>query len=165
MGIFSVTKYIGIGTHLKFYISEGNSFNDITPIRLTTSAGDPRFAATDGSSVITVTEAGHGAVANDFVTFTSAASLGGNIVAAVLNQEQQITSVTSSSVYTFTAKDTSGTTVTANSSDSGDGGSSTVGNYQINTGLNAYVSSTGFGANSWGSGGFGSASDISSYRS
>jgi hypothetical protein len=133
------TKYIGIGTHLKFYISEGNSFNDVTPIRLTTSAGDPRFAATDGSSVITVTEADHGAVVNDFVTFTSAVTLGGTITATVLNQEQEITSVTSSSVYTFTAKDTSGTTVTANSSDSGDGGSSTVGNYQINTGLNAYV--------------------------
>jgi hypothetical protein len=156
------TKYIGIGTHLKFYISEGNSFNDVTPIRLTTSAGDPRFAATDGSSVITVTEADHGAVVNDFVTFTSAVTLGGTITATVLNQEQEITSVTSSSVYTFTAKDTSGTTVTANSSDSGDGGSSTVGNYQINTGLNAYVSSTGFGASAWGSGGFGSASDISS---
>ena len=158
----SFTKYIGVGTHLKFYIAEGNNFNDVTPIRLTTSAGDPRFAATNGSSIITVTEAGHGAVVNDFISFTSAATLGGTIVASVLNQEHQITSVSSSSVYTFTAKDTSGNIVTANGSDSGNGGSSTVGKYQINTGLNAYVSSTGFGASAWGSGGFGSASDISS---
>lgn len=158
----SFTKYIGVGTHLKFYIAEGNSFNDVTPIRLTTSAGDPRFAATNGSSIITVTEAGHGAVVNDFISFTSAATLGGTIVASVLNQEHQIVSVSSSSVYTFIAKDTSGNIVTANGSDSGNGGSSTVGKYQINTGLNAYVSSTGFGASAWGSGGFGSASDISS---
>jgi len=158
----SFTKYIGVGTHLKFYIAEGNNFNDVTPIRLTTSAGDPRFAATNGSSVITVTEAGHGAVVNDFISFTSAATLGGTIVASVLNQEHQIVSVSSSSVYTFIAKDTSGNIVTANGSDSGNGGSSTVGKYQINTGLNAYVSSTGFGASAWGSGGFGSASDISS---
>ena len=158
----SFTKYIGVGTHLKFYIAEGNAFNDVTPIRLTTSAGDPRFAATDGSSVITVTEADHGAVVNDFVTFTDAATLGGTIIATVLNQEYEITSVSSSSVYTFTAKDTSGATVTANSSDTGDGGSGTIGAYQINTGLNAYVASTGFGVNAWGSGGFGSASDISS---
>ena len=158
----SFTKYIGVGTHLKFYIAEGNNFNDVTPIRLTTSAGDPRFAATNGSSIITVTEAGHGAVVNDFISFTSAATLGGTIVASVLNQEHQIASVSSSSVYTFIAKDTSGNTVTANGSDSGNGGSSTVGKYQINTGLNAYVSSTGFGASAWGSGGFGSASDISS---
>ena len=156
------TKYIGVGTHLKFYIAEGNNFNDVTPIRLTTSAGDPRFAATNGSSIITVTEAGHGAVVNDFISFTSAATLGGTIVASVLNQEHQIVSVSSSSVYTFIAKDTSGNIVTANGSDSGNGGSSTVGKYQINTGLNAYVSSTGFGASAWGSGGFGSASDISS---
>ena len=158
----SFTKYIGVGTHLKFYIAEGNNFNDVTPIRLTTSAGDPRFAATNGSSIITVTEAGHGAVVNDFISFTSAATLGGTIVASVLNQEHQIVSVSSSSVYTFIAKDTSGNIVTANGSDSGNGGSSTVGKYQINTGLNAYVSSTGFGASAWGSGGFGSASDISS---
>ena len=158
----SFTKYIGVGTHLKFYIAEGNNFNDVTPIRLTTSAGDPRFAATNGSSIITVTEAGHGAVVNDFISFTSAATLGGTIVASVLNQEHQIASVSSSSVYTFIAKDTSGNIVTANGSDSGNGGSSTVGKYQINTGLNAYVSSTGFGASAWGSGGFGSASDISS---
>tara|TARA_R110000851_G_scaffold177519_1_gene324350 strand:+ start:141 stop:1985 length:1845 start_codon:yes stop_codon:yes gene_type:complete len=156
------TKFIGIGTHLKFYIAEGNSFNDVTPIRLVTSAGDPQFSATNGSSVITVTEAGHGAVVNDFVTFTNAVSLGGTITATVLNQEYEITSVTTSAIYTFTAKDTSGDTVTANSSDTGNGGSSTVGTYQINTGLNAYVSSTGFGASAWGTGGWGSASAISS---
>ena len=33
------TKYLGIGTHLKYYIESGGTFNDITPIRLTTSAG------------------------------------------------------------------------------------------------------------------------------
>ena len=32
--------YIGVGTHLKFYVNEGSSFHDITPIRATTSAGD-----------------------------------------------------------------------------------------------------------------------------
>ena len=41
--------------------------------------------------------------------------------------------------YTITAKDTSGSTVTANSSDSGNGGGSTVGAYQINTGLDVFV--------------------------
>ena len=27
------SNYIGIGTHLKYYIEEGGGFNDITPIR------------------------------------------------------------------------------------------------------------------------------------
>jgi hypothetical protein len=156
------TKYIGIGTHLKVYIAEGTGFNDITPIRLTTSAGDATFSATDGSSTLTIAETGHGAVVNDFVTFSGAASLGGNIVASVINQEYQINSVINANSYTVIAKNTSANTVTANSSDSGNGGSSIVATYQINTGLNTYVSSTGFGVGTWGAGAWGSASDISS---
>ena len=154
-------KYIGVGTHLKFYVIEGVAPNDITPIRSTTSAGDVTFSATNGSSTITVTDTGHGAVQNDFVTFSGAASLGGNIVADVLNQEYQIASVTSANVFTIVAKDTSGSTVTANSSDSGNGGGSTVGAYQINTGLTDYVSAAGWGANPWGDGTWGSGAALS----
>ena len=154
-------KYIGVGTHLKFYVIEGVAPNDITPIRSTTSAGDVTFSATNGSSTITVTDTGHGAVQNDFVTFSGAASLGGNIVADVLNQEYQVASVTSANVFTIVAKDTSGSTVTANSSDSGNGGGSTVGAYQINTGLTDYVSAAGWGANPWGDGTWGSGSALS----
>ena len=142
--------YIGVGTHLKFYVNEGSSFHDITPIRATTSAGDVTFAATNGSSTITVTDSSHGAVVNDFVTFSDAASLGGNVTAAVLNQEYQIASVVNTNSYTITAKDTSGDAVTANSSDSGNGGSSTVGAYQINIGLTNYVQGVGWGSDTWG---------------
>ena len=120
-------KYIGVGTNLKFYIAEGTTFNDITPIRSTTSAGDVTFSATNGSSTITVSDTAHGAVVNDFVTFSDATSLGGNITAAVLNQEYQIASVPDTSSYTIVAKDTTGSEVTANSSETGNGGSSTIG--------------------------------------
>ena len=154
-------KYIGVGTNLKFYVAEGASFNDVTPIRSTTSAGDVTFAATNGSSTITVADTAHGAVVNDFVTFSDAATLGGNITATVLNQEYQIASVPNTSSYTIVAKDTSGSEVTANSSDTGNGGSSTVGAYQINTGLNAFVSGTGWGAGAWGSATWGSATSVS----
>ena len=154
-------KYIGVGTNLKFYVAEGTTFNDITPIRSTTSAGDVTFSATNGSSTITVSDTAHGAVVNDFVTFSDATSLGGNITAAVLNQEYQIASVPDTSSYTIVAKDTSGSEVTANSSDTGNGGSSTVGAYQINTGLNACVSGAGWGAGAWGASTWGSASSVS----
>jgi hypothetical protein len=70
---------------------------------------------------------------NDFVTFSGAASLGGNITAAVLNAEYKIVSLISSNTYTITA------TATANGSDTGNGGSSVVGTYQLNTGLNTTV--------------------------
>ena len=154
-------KYLGVGTHLKYYINEGLNFNDITPIRTTTSAGDVTFAATNGSSEITVTDSSHGAVVNDFVTFSGAATLGGNITANVLNQEYQITSIVDTNNFKITAKDTSGTTVTANSSDSGNGGSSVVGAYQVNVGLDVYVPGTGWGLNGWGEGAFGQAAALS----
>jgi hypothetical protein len=155
------TRFLGLGTTFKYYIEEGESFNDITPIRTTTSAGDVTFGATDGSSTITVTDTDHGAVSNDFVTFSGASSLGGNITAEVLNQEYQISLVTSLNTYEIVAKDTSGVTVTANSSDSGNGGSSVVGTYQINVGLDTFVKSTGWGVGTWGAGGWGSSSAIS----
>ena len=153
------TKYLGLGTTWKYYVVDGSSFNDVTPIRSTTAAGDVTFAATNGSSTITVTDTGHGAVANDFVTFSAAASLGGNITAAVLNQEYQIVTVTTNT-YTIVAKDTSGAEVSANSSDTGNGGSSTVGTYQINVGLDVYVPSTGWGSDYWGAGTWGSVSPL-----
>ena len=59
--------------------------------------------------------------------------------------------------YTIIAKDTAGATVTANASDSGNGGSGVDGVYQINSGLNTGVGGTGWGAGTWGRGTWGSA--------
>ena len=157
----SGSKYLGIGTTNKYYIEEGGAYNDITPIRKTTTNA-ATFAATNGSSTITVTDASHGAVNGDFVTFSSAVSLGGNVTATVLNQEYQIDLVTGTNTYQITAKDTSGTTVTANASDSGNGGSGTDAVYQINSGLDVYVQASGWGVGTWGAGGWGSATPLSS---
>ena len=166
------TRFLGLGTNLKYYVDEGGAFNDITPIRSTTSAGDVVFAATNGSSTITITDAAHGALAGDFVTFSGAASLGGTITAAVLNQEYEIVSVTSSSVYTITARTVSTisqitvsgalvfTAVVANGSDSGNGGGSIIGTYQVNIGLDTTVTGTGWGAGTWGRGTWGSSASL-----
>jgi len=134
---------LGIGTQLKYYIEEGQGFNDITPIRATTSAGDVTFSATNGSTTITVSDPAHGANENDFVTFSGAVSLGGNITAAVLNKEYKIVSVISSNSYTITSA------IAANASDTGNGGASVVGAYQLNTGLDVTVGGTGWGAGQW----------------
>ena len=167
------TKYIGVGTHLKYYLNQGGSFNDITPIRLTTSAGDATFSATNGSSTLTVTENGHGAVAGDFVTFSGAATLGGLITADVLNQEYQIASIVNTNSYTIEAREvatissittTSGlnpTAVSANSSDTGNGGGSVVATYQTSTGLEVSIQGTGWGAGVYGRGTWNSNADVS----
>jgi hypothetical protein len=164
-------RFIGIGTSLKYYLNQdGGSFSDITPIRSTTSAGDVTFAASNGSATITVTDTAHGAVSGDFVTFSGAASLGGNITAAVLNQEYNITEVLTDNTYTIAAR-TAGTTiqditvngalsptpVAASGSDSGNGGSSAVGAYQISIGLDTSTFGAGWGIGFWGRGTWGSA--------
>lgn len=155
------SAYLGVGTNLKYYVEQGETFFDITPIRETTAAGDVTFSASNGDATITVSDTSHGASANDFVTFSGAVSLGGNITADVLNQEYQIATTPSADTYTIEAKDTNGATVTANASDTGNGGASVVGEYQIGVGLNAFVSGTGFGVGTYGSGSFGSSSTLS----
>jgi len=136
---------LAVGTNLKYYIQNtiGGQFNDITPLRQTTAAGEATFAAVDGSNIITVTDTGSVAQQGDFVTFSDAVSLGGNITAEVLNREHQVATVTSSSVYTIVVS------VNANVSDVGDGGASTVARYQITTGSEIYTVGVGWGAGGW----------------
>ena len=154
-------QYNLIGTHKKLYVQQGNVFNDITPIRSTTGAGEVTFSASNGDATLTVADTGHGAVQGDFVTFSDASSLGGNIIASVLNQEYEIATIVNDNSYTVEAKNTDGSTVTANSSDTGNGGSSVVGAYQINIGLDTYVSSTGWGVGTWSASTWGSATALS----
>ena len=137
------SNFLGVGTHLKYYIEEGGTFNDITPIRSSTT-NSTTFSATNGSANITVTESNHGAAESDFVTFSQAVSLGGNVTAAILNAEHQIVSVTDANNYVITVS------VTANASDSGNGGSGTDAVYQISVGLNSQVGGTGWGSSTWG---------------
>lgn len=168
----SLDKFIGVGTNLKYYIDQGGGLVDITPLRKTTSAGSTTFSATNGDATLTVTESAHGAVVNDFVTFSAAASLGGNITAAVLNQEYQVASIVDDNNYTIEARAVADlgdvtvdgqytpTPVLANSSDTGNGGSSVVAKYQANVGLDTTVFSNGWGAGTWGRQGWGDAADV-----
>ena len=138
---------IGVGTNLKFYISRGGDYYDITPIRAAATLNGP-FAASNGSPVITVTDNAHGCVTGDFVTYNGAASLGGAITAAILNTEHQIT-VLSANTYTITVG------VNATAGDSGNGGTTVRAVYQINTGSGVAIPLTGWGAGGWGSGAWG----------
>jgi hypothetical protein len=137
---------LGLGTDLKYYIQNtiGGAFNDVTPIREVTSAGDVTFSATDGSDIITVNDVGSNTQANDFVTFSGAVSLGGNITADVLNAEHQIIETVSSAQYRIRVS------ATASASDTGNGGAAVIGTYQINTGSGVFSVGVGWGAGGWG---------------
>ena len=232
------SNFLGVGTHLKYYINEGGAYNDITPIRVTTAAGDITFSASantlsagidavidtipltsssgfpssgrikidneiityalvsgnnltgcvrgvndtvaashSSSAAVTcatliVTDADHGALENDFVTYSGTATLGGNITADVLNQEYQITHIINVNSYQIEARTVSTigsittttglnpTYVFATTSDSGNGGGSVVGAYQINTGLDTTIVGTGWGAGTWSRGTWGSGASL-----
>jgi hypothetical protein len=144
------TLYYGVGTNLKYYIYSGGIYYDVTPIQQTDTLTNP-FTATSGSSTITVHDAGYAPNVGDFVIFSGATSLGGNITAAVLNQQYQILTVNSgTSTYTFTA------TATANSSDTGGGGTVTA-QYCYPSGLVVESNGTGWGAGPWSRGTWSSA--------
>lgn len=136
--------YTIVGTNRKLYVSYGGVWSDITPIRTTTSAGDVTFAATDGSTTLTVTHTGHGALEGDFVTYSGAASLGGVITDTVLNAEWEITEIIDADTYEITSS------IAANASDTGNGGASVVGAYQINVGSDLSYFDFGWGTGSWG---------------
>lgn len=151
----SGTIYSALGTNLKYYVIEGSTLRDITPVRLVTAAGEVTFAATAGSNTITVTDNGNGVTLNDCVIFSGAVSLGGNITAAVLNAEHAVTAVIGANSYQIVLP------VTANASDIGNGGAAVVGTYLINSGLDTSVYGTGWGTGPWSRGTWGSGSATS----
>jgi hypothetical protein len=136
---------LGVGTNLKYYIEQGGDYNDITPIRATfTTASIPTtnniITTTNGSNVITINYANYGGVSGDFVTISGATAVGG-ITAAQLNAEHQITYV-DLDTFTFTVASNATSTATG-------GGSAIVMAFQIQTGLDVFITGTGWGAGTW----------------
>ena len=137
---------LGIGTNKKLYIEVGGIFYDITPIRAT-SVNATTFTATTGSSTLVVVNSGSATNTGDFVTFSGAVTLGGNITAAVLNQNYEVTTI-NANAYSITARSsTTGLPVLANISDVGNGGGAVTSKYEISVG-NA-GNTLGYG---WGTG-------------
>jgi hypothetical protein len=132
-----------VGTNRKLYGFYGGTWADITPIRLTTVAGEVTFAATNGSNLVTVTDNSHGAVTGDFVTFSGAVSLGGAVTAVYLNAEFEIQDILNANTYTIQVG------VTANASDIGNGGAAVVGAYQISVGSDVGYVDFGWGTGTW----------------
>jgi hypothetical protein len=134
------TNVIGVGTNLKFYIEQGGLYYDVTPIRETVTLTNP-FNTTLNSTTVLVTDASHGCVTGDFVTFSGATAVGG----LTLNGQFQVTVLTDNT-YNITAA--SQATSTA-----GPGGGTVTAAYQVNVGPATPVPLTGWGAGTWGQSG------------
>jgi hypothetical protein len=144
------SNLLGIGTNLKFYIEMGEVYHDITPLRSTVVLNGPFAAVTTApfSSVITVTDVAHGCFTGDFVTFSGAVTLGGNVTAVVLNANYQVTVLTTDT-YTITVP------VTSNASDTGNGGATVTAKYEIHVGNAIATPLVGWGSSPWGDGPWG----------
>ena len=133
---------LGVGTNLKFYINQGGAYNDITPIRASSTINNNPFTG-DGTTTVTVTDTAHGGITGDFVTFSGATGT----YATTFNAEFQVTVIDANS-YTIS---TSPTVIAAGSS----GGASVVAAYQISVGPAIPVPFVGWGAAAWGAGTWG----------
>jgi hypothetical protein len=148
----SSLNLLGVGTNLKFYIENGGVYNDITPIRTTTTLASPFTTATSTNTgtetTVTVTDAGNGFINNDYVTFyiDGAASVTFNGITITTGTEYKLTYV-SSTTYTIL--------VTGTASASSAGGGTVYAVYQVNTGPEYAVPLSGWGASTWGSGTWG----------
>ena len=131
-------RYMALGTDRKLYVySEGAAY-DITPIRRESGTLTNPFT-TNGTSIVTVVDAGHGAQAGDFVTFSGASAIDG----LDMNKEFEITTYVDASTYKVTY-----TGSTASGSSTG-GGSSVVAKYDIDIGLAASAYGYGWGTGTW----------------
>jgi hypothetical protein len=150
-------NYLGIGTSKKYYIEKGGTYNDVTPLIHTSStlgAAAGPFTATTGSNIITVTDASYNPEVGDYIVFSGAVSLGGNITAVILNQEYIVATVPSGTTYTIVVS------VNANASDTLKGGAVVKAEYEYPTGLDVFTVGVGWGAGTWsGFYGTGSASN------
>jgi len=152
-------NYLALGTSKKVYIEAGSELYDITPLQHTsTTLGAPSgpFTATTGSAVLTIsysTDTAYDPEVGNYVTFSGATSLGGNITANVLNLEggYEILSV-NTVAYTYTIN----VTVLASSSDTLHGGATVTAYYDIDVGNSIDTFGYGWGAGAWGRGGWGS---------
>ncbi len=137
------TNLIGVGTNLKFYISRGGAYYDITPIGSSLTLGNNPFSTQSGSPIVTVTDAVTNFSDGDFVTFSGATAVGGLTIAG----EYEI-AVLTGTTYTIEAATNASSTAVG-------GGATVVAAYQISVGAAVEIPSTGWGSGAWGAGAWG----------
>ena len=145
----SFLNLVGVGTNLKYYLTYGTSYYDITPIRLTVTLGADPFQTQALSPIVTVTATSNGAFINDFVTFSGATTFAG----LTLNGEYQILTTPSTSTFTINAGSNASTGTSG-------GGSSVVAAFQVNTGPATQTPFNGWGAGNFGLGPWGTGQTV-----
>ena len=143
----SSRQLIGVGTSKKLYSIANTDFipKDITPWRVSTANLANPIATTNGSNVVTVAYAAHGAAIGDYVDISGADPIAGLDV----NGSWEIDSLPDAGHVTFKHTDAANADVAA-----GGGAAVTVG-FEISPGLTDPAQGYGWGAGAWGEGTWG----------
>jgi hypothetical protein len=142
------TTYIGLGTNSKYYIYSGGVYNDITPVYHTsTLTGVAGTITTNGTTTVTIQDAGYNPAVGDYVTITSTVAVNG---VTFTGGNYEVKTVPSATTFTVTFE------TAASGSGSGTGGTVTLA-YDYPTGANTFTVGTGWGAGPWGRSTWGSA--------
>ena len=135
---------MGVGTESKFYIEQGGSYYDITPLRTTNLLAASPFTTVNLSPTVTVTDVFGGFSTGDYVTFYGATAVNGILITG----EYIIQSTPTSTTYTITAAN--------NASANGSGGGSVVyASYQLHIGDSLAIAPSAWGSGTWGEGTWG----------
>tara|TARA_R110000822_G_scaffold23016_1_gene71424 strand:+ start:676 stop:2652 length:1977 start_codon:yes stop_codon:yes gene_type:complete len=156
----SGVKLLGIGTDDKYYIEEGGSFTDITPLRVAAATIDSEpFAMFSifGLAILQVHDTAHGAYVGDYVTFSGADALGGLITAPLLNKNHKISKLgkvgdSAEDPLDYYLINLGPVSITGAT---GTGGISVVAAYEIHVSGPSSAVVSGYGGGSWGYGDYG----------
>ena len=143
-------RYVAIGTDKFLLIYFEGQLYDVTPLKATLSSAT--IATTSGSAICSITKASHNLSAGDIVLLDNVTLPAGTGYANSDFEDKlfQVTSVTSSSVFTITQSSNATATVST-------GGSIDIKPYEI-VGPAAQSYGYGWGTDTWGTGGWGDAS-------
>ena len=164
-------RLIGIGTNNQIYVGSGTAIYDITPFRTnpttgtlptfdtsTTPSTDNCIDVLNGSNVVTVNLAGHGAADGAYVIFSGIAGPDiGGIPVSEMNTQVQIT-VIDANTFTFEVATSATATLT------GQGGTAIDAYFMINPGYPNVTAGYGWGSGPWSRLGWGSGSTTPIYQ-
>lgn len=131
-----------IGTDRKLYTYYDNNFYDITPLSTTIPAV---FTFTSATTIVNVLATSNGAIAGDFVTFSTVSGVSVvNITNADMQQEFEIQNIVDSNNFTIDVASiaTPGAVTTS--------GTAAGAAFQINIGSDITTIGNGWGAGAWG---------------
>ena len=134
----SSNVFIGLGTSTKYYIYNGGTYNDITPVYQTSTLSTNPISTTASSTTVTITDTSYSPSVGDFINFPNAVTVGG----VTISGQYAVASVTiATTSYTITTTSAASTTT---------GGTGTVVQYLLPNGATVYTTSVGFGAGPYG---------------